>query len=92
MVFSRIGVYVEILHKKKQKNIDAETNSSATKKSMWRPLSSELQSVQALLTTQRMLRADFVGRLCGCDVNLGIFGGGFPCQDTKNRSSLLEIT
>lgn len=66
-----------------EKNISAE--SSKTKKSMWRPLSSQLQSVQALLPTQGVLRADFVGRLCGGDVNLGISGGGLSCQDTKTQ-------
>lgn len=65
------------------KNIGAEINRSATNNSMWRPLSSQLQSVQALLPTQSVLRADFVGRLCGSDINLGIPGGGLSCQDTK---------
>lgn len=46
---------------------------------MWRPLSSQLQSVQALLPTQSMLRADFVGRLCSGDVNLGVLGGALSC-------------
>lgn len=57
----------------------AEINGSVMKKSMWCSLSSQLQSVQALLPTQGMLRADFVGRLCGSDVNLGILGGALPC-------------
>lgn len=50
---------------------------------MWRPLSSQLQSVQALLPTQSVQRADFVGHLCGSDVNLGVLGGALSCQDTK---------
>lgn len=41
---------------------------------MRRPLSSQLQRVQALLATQGVLRAHFVGRLRGSDVNLGISG------------------
>lgn len=63
----------------------AEINSSVMKKSMRRPLSSQFQSVQALLPTQSMLRADFVGRLCSCDVNLGVFGGTFSCHNTQKR-------
>lgn len=46
-------------------------------------LSPQLQSVQPLLPTQSVLRAHFVGRLRGSDVNLGVSRGGLSCQDTK---------
>lgn len=46
---------------------------------MWRRLPSQLQSEQALLPTQRVLRANFVGRLRGSDVDLGVLGGALPC-------------
>ena len=58
---------------------------------MWRPLSSQLQSVQALLPTQGMLRADFVGRLCGSDVNLGVLGGALPCQNTAQKFQIGKV-
>lgn len=56
------------------------------KASMWRPFAPQLQSVQALLPTQGVLCAHFVGRLRGCDVNLSVFGGGLPCQDKQSAS------
>lgn len=64
-----------------------EINSSVMKKSMRRPLSSQLQSVQALLPTEGMLRPDFVGRLCSGDVNLGVLGGALSCQEKQTVSN-----
>lgn len=65
----------------------AEINSSVMKSSMRRPLSSQLQSVQALLPTEGMLRPDFVGRLCSGDVNLGVLGGALSCQEKQTVSN-----
>ena len=64
--------------------LPAEINSSVMK-SMWRPLSSQLQSVQALLPTQCMLGAHFVSRLCGRDVNLGVLSGALSCPNIKTQ-------
>lgn len=67
----------------KNAGLPAEINSSVMKKSMWRPLSSQLQSVQALLPTQCMLGAHFVGHLCSRDVNLGVLSGALSCPKIK---------
>ena len=61
----------------------AEMNSSVMERSMWCPLPPQLQSVQALLPTQGVLGAHFVGRLCGGDVDLGVLGGALSCRETK---------
>lgn len=66
----------------------AEISSSLMKKSMWCPLSSQLQSVQALLPTKSMLCADFVGCLCSCDVNLGVLGGALSYWDRNENFNL----
>lgn len=50
------------------------------------PLPAQLQCVQTFLAAQRMLCPNFVGRLCRCDVNLGVPGGGLPCH-TKNKEN-----
>lgn len=55
---------------------------------MWGPLSSQLQSVQALLPAQSVLRADFVCRFRGNDVDLGILGAGLSCQHTTVDTSM----
>lgn len=52
------------------------------------PLPPQLQSVQALLTPQRMLRAHLVRRLRGRDVNLGVLGGGLSWEDTRTDALL----
>lgn len=72
----------------KNAGLPAEINSSVMKKSMWRPLSSQLQSVQALLPTQCMLGAHFVGHLCSRDVNLGVLSGALSCPKIKTQSFL----
>lgn len=53
---------------------------------MWRPFSSQLQGMQALLSAEGMLCSNFVGRLCGGDVNLCVLGGTLSCRD---KNSLL---
>lgn len=66
----------------------AELNSSVVEKSMRRPLSPQLQSVQALLPTQGMLRPHFVGRLCRRDVYLRVFAGTLSCQRTHTQEEI----
>ena len=52
---------------------------------MRRPLSPQLQSGQALLPPQGVLRPHLVGRLCRRDVYLRVLGGTLSCQRTHTN-------
>lgn len=69
-----------------QQSPPAETPSRT--RSMWWRLPSQLQRVQALLPTQRVLQAHSVRHLRGCDVDLGVLGGALFCQ--RHRTSTLR--
>lgn len=60
--------------------------------SVWCPFPPQLQSVQPLLSAQGVLGANFVGRLSGVDVDLGVPGAALSCQTKrKTRTAFLEL-
>lgn len=52
---------------------------------MRRSFPPQLERVQALLAAQGMLRSDFVRRLRGGDVDVGVPGGALSCRETTQR-------
>lgn len=54
---------------------------------MWCCFSSQLQSVEALLSTKGMLGTHFVSGLCRSDVDLSILSGALSCKDTRENVS-----
>lgn len=78
------GMWYAVLEaKKKKKHTLLRSTVQRPRESVRRPLPPLLQGVQALLASQGVLRAHFVGCLCGGDVNLRVLGGAPPCRDTK---------